>query len=186
MHFRWASKTIEWMDVFQTPDTLDKLSKCPPKPNQDIYHKLAELELEEKEPQVLSCKWVDGDEATLGVYFSWSKRPKPESNEVTERPKPFQRYDNFELPSQISTYIYLLQKKRKPRPRHKRKKKEVPASSQESSQGRTYLPLSQQEYGRTPSTIPWELPSRCYDGLEVSTSLILTNWSKLKYSRIMS
>lgn len=47
-----------------------------------MLDKVAELEL--KDSQVLSCKWVDRDGVTLEVYFSWSKKPK-ESDIVVER-----------------------------------------------------------------------------------------------------
>lgn len=71
--------------MFQTPDTLDDLFKQPQIPSEDICHKLAQLELEEKEPQVLSCKWVDGNAITLGVYYSWSKNPKLEPKTADQR-----------------------------------------------------------------------------------------------------
>ena len=81
------------MDIFQTPDTLSELSGRPQRPKEN--DKIAELKLEGKEPQVLSCKWVDGQGVTLGVYFSWSKMLKMEpkgkdqegESEGTEQPQ---------------------------------------------------------------------------------------------------
>ena len=75
---------------------------------------------------------------------------------------------------------YVSQKKKKRKGR--KNQTQVPPTTPEV----TYMALSQQESGRTLGTIPWELPSRMYEGLFVSTSPVPIQWSKPKYSRIMS
>ena len=62
------------MDVFQTGSTLEQLSDRPIKPSASVLGRLKDLA--NKEPQIISCRWVDKNGVTLGVYFSWSKDKK--------------------------------------------------------------------------------------------------------------
>jgi hypothetical protein len=64
------------MDTFQTGSTLEQLASRSIIPSKSAMARLKELEA--KEPQVISCHWVDRNGATLAVYFSWSKDEKDE------------------------------------------------------------------------------------------------------------
>ena len=122
------------MGTFKAPSTLDELAKHPQKPSKDMYEKLEKLEL--KEPQVLSCKWVDEEGVTLGVYFSWSKKPKEwktadqregqEGSKATQNTQAVSKVSHFESLWQISAH---MSHRRRRKEKAKKKQTQVPPTT---------------------------------------------------------
>jgi hypothetical protein len=65
------------MDTFHTGATLQDLSSRPLRPSKSVLAQLKKVE--DKEPQIISGRWIDKDGVTLAVYFTYSKDEKPDA-----------------------------------------------------------------------------------------------------------
>jgi len=84
-HRNWAFKVMEAIDIFQIEASLEELaSRTKPASKGEMDKQLKKVvQMESREPQVVSGCWVDREGVILAVYFSYSGDVQSNSKKVT-------------------------------------------------------------------------------------------------------